>query len=197
MKGFSISRNPRRLGLKAFSLLLVLALLTASLPVVALAAPSAATCARNYTVQSGDTLSKISVTYDVSIAELATANNLKEPYTLYIGQQLCIPGSTTTTTTTSSSSSSSSSEKLTITLENDKIVVKVSGLTKNSAFVIKGMKYDRGDTSWIKFGNLKTDKKGNGSVTLKLPKHLREGSYLVFCVKNLLNDKVECQRIRK
>ena len=197
MKGFSISRISRRLGLKAFSLLLVLALLAVSLPAVALAAPAAATCARNYTVRSGDTLSKISVTYDVSIAELASANNLKEPYTLYIGQQLCIPGSTTTTATTSSTSTSSSSEKLTITLENNKIIVKVSGLTKNSSFVIKGMKYDRGDSSWIKFGKLKTDKKGNGSVTLKLPKHLLEGSYLVFCVKNILNDKVECQRIRQ
>jgi len=197
MKGFSNSRIPRRLGLKAFSLLLVLALLAASLPAVALAAPAAVTCARSYTVQSGDSLSKISVTFDISIAELASANNLKEPYTLYVGQKLCIPGSTTTATGTSSTSSSSSSDKLTITLENNKITVKVSGLDKNSSFVVKGMKYDRGDSSWVKFGKFKTDKKGNGSVSLKVPKHLLEGTYLVFCVKNLKNDKIECQRIRK
>lgn len=188
MKVYSLS--PRRLGIKAISLLLVLALLAASLPIAALAQT---TCARNYTVQSGDTLSKISVTYDISIAELATANNLKTPYSLYVGQVLCIPGSTTTTTT-STGTTTETDQVISATFNLTTVKLAFSKLGKNGNFVVKARKYDRTNDTWFKFGRFKANKNGKASVTLKLPKALRDATYIQICVKNVVNDKVECKR---
>ena len=46
-----------------------------------------------HTVVSGDSLSKIAKQYDVSMESIISANNLENPDSLYIGQQLLIPGS--------------------------------------------------------------------------------------------------------
>jgi len=193
MKAYFISPL-RRLGLTTISLLLVLALLAGSAPAAALAAPLSVTCAKNYVVQSGDTLSKIAVTYKLTVAELAAANNLKEPYTLFVGQQLCIPGTATTTTTTSTSTSSGP-----ITAEFDKNTVrlKFTDLTKNHGFAVKAAKVERGTLEWLRFGKFKSDKKGNASVTFKLPKRFRDATYLHICAKDLTNDKVVCARFRR
>jgi hypothetical protein len=185
-----------RLGLTALSLLLVLALLAASAPAAALAAPLAATCARNYVVQSGDTLSKIALTYRLTTTELATANNLTEPYTLYVGQQLCIPGSTTTTTT-SSTTSSSSSQAFAAEFSTTTVTLKFTGLTKNSGHVVKVAKVERGTLDFLKFGKFRADKNGKANVTFKLPRRFRDATYIQICVKNLSNDKVVCARFHK
>ncbi len=46
-----------------------------------------------YTVQAGDTLSAIAVTYGVSIDDLMAANGLSDANNIFAGQQLRIPGS--------------------------------------------------------------------------------------------------------
>jgi LysM repeat protein len=48
---------------------------------------------RNYTVQSGDTLSRIAQRQGTTVAALRSANNLRND-TIRVGQQLVIPGST-------------------------------------------------------------------------------------------------------
>ena len=195
MKAYFISPL-RRLGLTTISLLLVLALLAASAPAAALAAPLAATCVRNYVVQSGDTLSGIADTYKLTVAELAAANNLTAPYSLFIGQQLCIPGTVTTTTTTTASSSDSD-KPISVEFGVTTITVKFTKLTKNSAYLVKIMKVERGDLDWVKLGKFKADKKGNGSATFKLPKNLRDATYIQICAKNMSDDKVVCARFRR
>jgi LysM repeat protein len=45
-----------------------------------------------YVVQPGDTLFRISITYNVPIADIAAANNIVNPRLLSIGQELIIPG---------------------------------------------------------------------------------------------------------
>jgi murein DD-endopeptidase MepM/ murein hydrolase activator NlpD len=194
MKAYFISPL-RRLGLTTISLLLVLALLAASAPAAALAAPLSVTCAKNYVVQSGDTLSKIAVTYKLTVAELAAANNLKEPYTLFVGQQLCIPG--TATTTTSTTSTATTSGPVTAEFDKNTVTLKFTGLTKNHGYVVKAAKVERGTLEWLKFGKFKSDKKGNASVTLKVPKRYRDATYLQICAKDLINDKVFCARFRR
>lgn len=44
-----------------------------------------------YTVQTGDTLGKISREYDVSIDDIMAANNMDDPNFLQVGQELLIP----------------------------------------------------------------------------------------------------------
>ena len=46
-----------------------------------------------YTIEAGDTLFNLSQRYGVSWQTLAELNNLKEPYTLKIGQKIKIPAS--------------------------------------------------------------------------------------------------------
>lgn len=52
-------------------------------------APSGGT---TYTVQKGDTLSKIAKRYDTTVAELAAANGIANPNLIHIGDVLRIPG---------------------------------------------------------------------------------------------------------
>jgi LysM repeat protein len=51
-----------------------------------------------HTVQPGETLYRISLQYGVSVSRLADFNNLINPSSIYVGQQLRIPGSATATT---------------------------------------------------------------------------------------------------
>jgi LysM repeat protein len=78
------------------SAVLILSLLGASAPQPVLAAK----CAATHFVKAGDTLAKISDYYDVPVKDIAAANNLTQPYTISIGQALCIPEKTTSSGST-------------------------------------------------------------------------------------------------
>lgn len=56
----------------------------------------------SYTVVSGDTLSGIGQKLGVNWKNIASANGITSPYTIYVGQVLTIPGNTSTNTTQSS-----------------------------------------------------------------------------------------------
>lgn len=51
-----------------------------------------------YVVTAGDTLSSIAASFGVAWTEVAAANNIPAPYTIYRGQKLVIPGVTATPT---------------------------------------------------------------------------------------------------
>ena len=55
--------------------------------------PTTGGCARTHSVVAGETLSGIAVDYGVTIQSLAQANDVTVTSYVYIGQQLCIPGS--------------------------------------------------------------------------------------------------------
>lgn len=57
-----------------------------------------------YTVKSGDTLSAIGSKLGVNWQNIASANGISSPYTIYPGQVLTIPGGSTTSTSPSTSS---------------------------------------------------------------------------------------------
>lgn len=194
----NISKNRSSRFTKLFSVLLAAAFLAASMPQMAYAAPAPAvtqTCARYHNVVSGDTLSALSVTYDVSVAELAAANNLKEPYTLVIGQRLCIPGSTTSSSGTSSSTSSSSTSKPVIAVERDGkfLVISVANFPKKGNYYVKIKKGHWGtNTPWYKIGIFRTKKNTDVSRSFKLPSNFYDPSLITVCLKNAKTDSVTC-----
>ena len=51
-----------------------------------------------YVVKAGDTLTKISKTYNVTVQQIASANNIKNPNLINVGQVLTIPASKPVTT---------------------------------------------------------------------------------------------------
>ncbi|MCX7569893.1 CAP domain-containing protein [Tumebacillus sp. DT12] len=65
--------------------------LGASLLLPSFATPAHAESSTVYTVQRGDSVWKIAVRYHVGVAEIATANHLKNPNLIYPGQKLVIP----------------------------------------------------------------------------------------------------------
>lgn len=58
-------------------------------------APSIPTEVGTYTVKSGDCLSKIGANLGVNWRDIANANGIVSPYTIYVGQTLIIPGGST------------------------------------------------------------------------------------------------------
>ena len=62
------------------------------------AAPATQPSAGSYTVQPGDTLSGIALSYDLTWQALATANGLTESDFIQVGQELTIPGQAAATT---------------------------------------------------------------------------------------------------
>ena len=83
----------RRLA-QVLAALLVLSLLAALLPIAASGAPLAAEdeeCSRHYGVNRNSTLKKIADAFGYTPAQIANANDMKTPYTIYVGQSLCIP----------------------------------------------------------------------------------------------------------
>lgn len=184
---------------KVLAFLLTLALIAGAFPQVAVAAPAPSTtvtCVKYHNVESGDTLSAISVKYDVSIAELAAANNLQEPYTLFVGQRLCIPGSTTSTTTTTTTSSTKTG--WTATREGNYLVITVTNFPKKANYYVKIKKGILAvNAPWVKIGIYRTKKNTDVTRYFRLPKNFTEPALFTVCLKNAKTDAVLCQTITK
>lgn len=173
--------------------LVILAFCFSLLPQPAQAATNV-TCSQYYSVQSGETLTFIAAKFNVTLTELANANNLKDPYVIFVGQQLCIPatsGTTTTTTTTSTTTDFKVESR-----DAKTIVITVSNFPKKAVYYVKGKNAYRGDYSWYKFGRIKTSKTGSSTTTLRLPKELRGKDYMQICLKNATTDAVRCVYFR-
>ena len=177
---------------KLFSLFLVLAMLMGALPGAALAAAPAQSCSVNYTVKSGDTLSSIAASYSVNWQDIASANNLKSPYVLTIGQSLCIPGATTTSTSSTSTTTTTASKGFTITVKGNRLVVTVTKFSKKAIYYARANDGSRDNNIWVRLGRLRVDKNGNAKVSFQLSKGLRNTTELAVCLKNVKNDDVSC-----
>ena len=64
---------------------------TCSAKTAAPAAPVEKGCQSTYTVKPGDNLFRISLRFDVSVAVMAAQNGMSAPYTVHVGQVLCVP----------------------------------------------------------------------------------------------------------
>jgi murein DD-endopeptidase MepM/ murein hydrolase activator NlpD len=172
-----------------------MALFAGALPGPAFAAgPAAATatCSQNYTVVAGDTLSKIALAYKLTVAELAAANNLTSPYTLYVGQVLCIPGSTTSTGTTTSSTTKNS---IKLEVSGTRIIVTMANFTAKRMFYVKIGPDRPNPNDWNPIGRIKTSKTGAASKSFRIPKNLIPSNVLTVCLKNVMSDAVYCKEI--
>jgi LysM repeat protein len=189
--------RPTYLVTRVISVLIVLALFAGALPrPVYAASPAAATatCAQNYTVVAGDTLSKIADAYKLTVAELAAANNLTSPYTLYVGQVLCIPGSSTS----GSSGTTTTSTKPTIKLEvgTTRITVSVTNFATKRMFYVKIGPDRPSPNDWYSIGRMKVGKNGSATKSFRIPKNLIPSNVLTVCLKNNVNDAVFCTEIK-
>jgi spore germination protein YaaH len=189
---------------KSFSIFMVLAFLTAALPFSAnpARAQAAVTCVKQYTVVSGDTISKIAFENNVTVEELAAANNMNDPYPIFIGQSLCIPaasgttttGTTTTTSGTTTTTTSSTDPDYTIALSGKVLTIDASHFPTKTTFYVRVGQGRFKIQKWYKLGRVRTDKTGETGGDFVLPKELRKASLLTVCVKNVSTDDVLCKR---
>jgi LysM repeat protein len=182
----------RRITLVGISLLLVLSLLATALPLQrASASVLAVTCSTYHTVASGETVSSIAAKYNITVAELATANDLKEPYTIYVGQRLCIPG---TTAPAATETATVKGPNFTIKAEKDPsyITITTVGYPKKTPFYVRLVTGKFPDINTVKIGTIRTDKTGAATRTFKIPKNFRTLSSFNVCLKNAFTDELQC-----
>jgi LysM repeat protein len=75
---------------KFLILLVVLSLLVALVP-AGVAGAASTKCDVTYTVKRGDTLTSVANKYSLDAKSVVQASKLGKPYTIYVGQKLCIP----------------------------------------------------------------------------------------------------------
>jgi LysM repeat protein len=79
----------RRVWQLIIALILVMNLFSVAAPVQA--SNSNSSCSQYYLIQYGDTLYKIGVRFGISWPDIASANGIGYPYTIYYGTYICIP----------------------------------------------------------------------------------------------------------
>lgn len=194
MKKFANFLMDSALPARVLIFLLVLTLVVVSLPQPA----RAATCTKAYTVESGDTLSKIAFDYGVTVEAIAAENNLKSPYLIVIGQTLCLPSSTSSGTSTNTGSSttgtSTSSQKNLITIVDvsNRVILDLKNFPKKTVYYVKMNNGGRRNHVWYRLGTVKTNSSGAAQVNFKTPDKMRNKSTAVVCLKNAISDAVYC-----
>ena len=188
----TVQKRDRKVWTIVLSLALVIAILGGVFPARVLAAGLQVTCASRYTIVSGDTLSAIALKYKVTWQELASANDLKDPYPLYVGQSLCIPASSTGSSSSADTSVTTSTARFSVTRDGNYLTIKVNNLPKNSVFYAKADDGKDRVFRWTKVGLIRMGKNTAITTTLKLPKNLRGTEIFNICLKNGTTDAVYC-----
>lgn len=156
----------------------------------------AQTCSVNHSVASGETLSSIAVKYNVDWTAIATANNLKEPYSIFVGQSLCIPGGTTSTSSTGTSTTSTSKKPtITFSIEGNRLYLETSNFTKKSTWYVKIGSGPFRVAELTKIGLHLVRKDTKTTSSFRVPKKFQDARYLTLCLKNARSDEVRCSTI--
>lgn len=155
-------------------------------------------CAVSHTVKAGETLSSIASLYDVTWQEIAEANNLQDPYTIFVGQVLCIPESSGTSTTEpddNNSQTSGSSPSFEVEYIDELFIrLKVVNYPENQSHWIRAGVFTQ---RWIftqfeVIDRFRTTDNGTADVYVRLPKEYRNQD-LVICIKNAFTDVNQCE----
>jgi LysM repeat protein len=188
-------KTNRRVALIVISVMMVLALIAVTLPQrQANAEVLAVTCSTYHSVVSGETLSSIALKYNVTVQELATANDLTEPYQIYVGQRLCIPGSTVVATP-GATGTATKGPTFTIKETKDPFTYEIAtvGYPVKTPFYIRITRSDNNPPITTKLGTMKTNKSGVAKRNVRLPRQYRDAPVLTICLKNALTDGVQCK----
>jgi len=185
----------KKITLGLISFFLMFMLIMAAIP---LTSASAVVCKYHHTVQAGETLFYIAQLYNVNYLEIAKANNLTDPYTIMVGDKLCIPGGTDPTTQPDSDKDKASF----VGYANlGHVYIEIKNFPKLTNYYVRLQTPNGVDiTKLIEqreyFGdarlNFRTDKNGDFSGWFKAPMDLARYPNMEICVKNVLTDALSC-----
>jgi spore germination protein YaaH len=165
----------------ALAIVIAFAVLAAAKPQSA----QAASCKDTHTVKAGESIYSIAKKYETTPYKIAQANNMEKPYTVTVGEQLCIP----------KLPEPSSDYSWTATLKNGKVSVTGEDFKKSWSFFIK-VREDL-DEPWYKLGKVVTNKSGIIDEEDKLPKDLTNAKILYVCLKDGVTNYLDCKRVFK
>ena len=173
----------------------VIGIIVASLllPVFTLPA-DAASCDTPYYVRSGDTLNKIGEKFGITAYRIANQNNLKRPYTLWVGMKLCIPDKPVFENKQpklSNKYANKAAADFIVQRDGEGVVVKVVNYSTKAVFLVKADDASDDDRSFVRLGTLNP---ANGKeFRFQLPKELQKGKPLWICMKDQMTDMRICR----
>jgi hypothetical protein len=192
LKMYASPRKGQGSGLVArlIAILLVMTFLFAYHP-----QPAQAACSFKYTVQSGDSLYGIAARYQVKFDDLVSANKLKEPYLIYVGQVLCIPPGATVPETTAVPGATAVPKKVpTITALNLGNIawIGLSNFVKERIYYVNLYPATRYYWSYpsYRLGMITTDKSGTYGAWFHLPPQVNSIQTVTICIKDVITDDV-------
>ncbi len=174
-------------------LIFLLGMLLALKPPVTAWAADEIPCVQYYTVQKNDTLNSIARKFSVKFNELVQANKLKEPYTIFVGQRLCIPKTSKVGPVGIGDWGTTDALYFTVRYTAKGFVITAVNFPPKSHFLVKIDDLAVPGIEWVKIGKLKVKKTGQVEVAFELPEALRSATFLHICLKNQINDGLFCK----
>lgn len=167
------------------SALLALSFILAAFPSQAQAATT--TCVAYYTVQKGDTTSKIAKTFNLRWRQIAVANKMEDPYKLTPGMRLCIPPKDFSTEPTISAPAVLKAQAV-----NNRLTITASNTSARRAFYVRVRDASVSTGGWYKIGSFKVPKNSVVTRSYSLPSKLSSATHLQVCLKEASTDQVVC-----
>ena len=184
--------DQKRVALRPAAVILVLALIvTLLLSALPTMDAAAVTCKFKHTVVAGDTITYIGQLYQVDWQEIAKANNISAPYTLAVGQILCIPSGTEPPNTTGGKKDGKV-PTLDVVPSLGHIFVAVENFAPKTPYYVR-LYANRVNLSY-RIGNFTTNKEGDWSGWFKVPGFMPRFDEMQVCVKNTWTDAVSCDK---
>lgn len=167
------------------SVTLIVSFLIFALPDPVQARDLQANCKKSYVVKPGESIYRIARNNEISVYRLAKANGLERPFSLSAGQALCIPAVP----------KPSSNFSWNATYSSDQIKITGTDFKKQHPFYIKVRENDL--SRWYKLGNARSNRYGEMTVKLNMPKDLLKKYFLTVCLKDGITDYLYCKRVIK
>jgi LysM repeat protein len=182
---------------KIIAVVLAITLMAGSFPVLVNAAPLIKNeCAFNYQVRHDDTLGKIAKRNAVKAVDLVRANNIKKPYTIFVGQNLCIPNiSKKGLQDIGAGFRNAKAAYFIVEWVNRGVRITIYNVPNRNSYYVRVANPSDTDSSSIKVGVLNIRKNGPAAHTYRLPKELQGSNNLQVCIKNVNTNTLMCNSL--
>jgi LysM repeat protein len=138
-------------------------------------------CAAEHTVVKNESINRIARLYGVSVAKIAKANNIPFPYTLIVGDVLCIPAAPAVVKGSWNAAR----------LQNNRVLISLFSVPKGD-YVIRVSGGPFGDRDRV---GVITAEKGVVSKTFKLPSVYEKYHPINVCLKSTATDSLVCRTL--
>ncbi len=166
------------------SLLLVLAIVAAAIPVPAMAAGPTA-CQKTYIVKAGDTRASVAAATGMKWSDLATLNNIKPDHKLKAGDKICY------------NTTKKPAAALTAAIVGDRVRVSSRNATADQLYFVRARDASKTSGGWFDLGRFKAYKTMPSTLTFAVPKDLKGISPLTVCFKEGETQKLTCVKAVK